>query len=172
MNIDQIQAALRRLKMDGWLLCDFRNRDYLAYRVLGLNFEKMSSRRWYYYIPARGTPKKVVSAVESHRLDELPGSTHVYLSWKELHATLRAALGTGKRVAMQYSALNNVPYVAMVDAGTIELVKRLGNKVVSSADLVQMFVAVLDEKGYRLHREAGAVMDRIMRRPSRKSGAR
>jgi len=151
------------VKMDGWLLCDFRNRDYLAYRVLGLNFEKMSSRRWYYYIPARGTPKKVVSAVESHRLDELPGSTHVYLSWKELHATLRAAIGTRQRIAMQYSAMNNVPYVAMVDAGTIELVKRLGNKVVSSADLVQMFVAVLDEKGYRLHREAGAVMDRIMR---------
>ena len=162
MNINDIQDALRRLKVDGWLLCDFRNRDYLAYRVLGLNFEKMSSRRWYYYIPARGTPKKVVSAVEKHRLNELPGTTHVYLSWKELHATLGTALGTGKRIAMQYSNLNHVPYVSMVDAGTVELVKKLGNKVVSSADLVQMFVAVLDAKGYALHREAGAVMDRIM----------
>jgi len=162
MNINQIQAALRRLKVDGWLLCDFRNRDYLAYRVLGLNFEKMSSRRWYYYIPARGTPKKVVSAVELHRLDELPGTTHVYLSWKELHATLRSVLGSGKRIAMQYSAMNNVPYVSVVDAGTIELVKKLGKTVVSSADLVQMFVAVLDGRGYALHREAGAVMDRIM----------
>ncbi len=162
MNINQIQAALRRLKVDGWLLCDFRNRDYLAYRVLGLNFEKMSSRRWYYYIPARGTPKKVVSAVELHRLDELPGTTHVYLSWKELHAALRSVLGSGKRIAMQYSAMNNVPYVSVVDAGTIELVKKLGKTVVSSADLVQMFVAVLDGRGYALHREAGAVMDRIM----------
>jgi Xaa-Pro aminopeptidase len=162
MNINDIQAALRRLRMDGWLLCDFRNRDYLAYRVLGLNIEKMSSRRWYYYIPARGTPKKVVSAVERHRLDELPGTTLVYLSWKELHAALRTALGTGKRIAMQYSALNHVPYVSMVDAGTVELVKKLGHRVVSSADLVQMFVAVLDAKGYALHREAGAAMDRIM----------
>jgi len=162
MNINHIQAALRRLKVDGWLLCDFRNRDYLAYRVLGLNFEKMSTRRWYYYIPARGMPKKVVSAVERHRLAELPGSTHVYLSWKDLHAALGAALGSGKHIAMQYSAMNHVPYVAMVDAGTVELVKRLGNKVVSSADLVQMFVSVLDDEGYGLHREAGAVMDRIM----------
>jgi Xaa-Pro dipeptidase len=162
MNIGDIQAALRRTKVDGWLLCDFRNRDYLAYRVLGLDFEKMNSRRWYYYIPARGAPIKVVSAVEKHKLDALPGSTHVYLSWKELHETLRAALGPRKRIAMQYSPMNNVPYVSLVDAGTIEMVKRLGHRIVSSADLVQMFVSVLDEQGYRLHREAGAVMDRIM----------
>ncbi len=161
MDIQAIQRALRSQGVDGWLLCDFRNRDYLAYRVLGLNFEKMSSRRWYYYIPARGEPKKLISAVEPHRLDELPGAMKVYLSWEELHESLRKLLGTKKKVAMQYSPKNNVPYVAFVDAGTIELIKSFGHKIVSSADLVQMFVSVISEEGYRTHKEAAAAMDRI-----------
>lgn len=161
MTLDRIQRALRTMKLDGWLLCDFRNRDYLAYRVLGLNFEKMNTRRWFYYIPAKGTPRKLVSAVERRKLDDLPGKTTVYLSWKDLHAALQGAVA-GKRIAMQYSPMNNVPYVSLVDAGTIELVKKLGARVVSSADLVQLFVSVIDEAGYRSHREAGAAMDRIM----------
>src|SRR5512135_1957657 len=161
MDISAIQLVLRSEGIDGWLLTDFRNRDYLAYRVLGLNFEKMSSRRWYYYIPARGEPKKLVSAVEPHRIDELPGSTKVYLSWEELHDCLRKILGTKKKIAMQYSPKNNVPYVAFVDAGTIELIKSFGHKIVSSADLVQRFVSVIGEEGYRTHKEAGAAMDVI-----------
>jgi Xaa-Pro aminopeptidase len=161
MDLQRIQQALRDRRIDGWLLCDFRNRDYLAYRVLGLNFEKVNSRRWYYYIPARGEPKKLVSVVEGKKLDGLPGKKAVYLSWKELHAGLATMLGAKKRIAMQYSPKNNVPYVGMVDAGTVELIKGLGHKVVTSADLVQLFVSVIGEEGYRLHKEAAAVMDRI-----------
>jgi Xaa-Pro dipeptidase len=162
MDVKIIQEALREKGLDGWLLCDFRNRDYLAYRVLGLNFEKMSSRRWYYYIPARGEPKKLVSVVERQRLDSLPGKQMAYLSWNELHASLKKMMGPRKKIAMQYSPLNHVPYVSMVDGGTIELLKRLGYRIVSSADLVQTFVSVISEEGYRTHKEAAAVMDRIM----------
>ena len=161
MDIQKIQKALRDKHLDGWLLCDFRNRDYLAYRVVGLNFEKMTSRRWYYYIPAKGEPRKLVSAVERMRLDSLPGKRLVYLSWQELHSSLRKMMGPKKKIAMQYSPKNNVPYVSMVDGGTIELLKSLGYKIVSSADLVQMFVSVIPEEGYRTHIEAGRVMDRI-----------
>jgi Xaa-Pro aminopeptidase len=162
MDIASIQQALRERKIDGWLLTDFRNRDYLSYRLLGLNFEKMSSRRWYYYIPARGEPKKIVSAVERQKLDGLPGRQFVYLSWKEQHATIRKALGPRKKIAMQYSPKNNVPYISLVDGGMIELLRFLGYRIVSSADLVQMFVSVISEEGYRTHREAGSAMDRIM----------
>jgi Xaa-Pro aminopeptidase len=161
MDLVGIQNALREAKVDGWLLCDFRNRDYLAYRVIGLNFEKMSSRRWYYYIPAKGEPKKLVSAVEKLRLDTLPGKRMVYLSWQELHASLKKMLGPKKKIAMQYSPKNNVPYVSMVDGGTIELLKSLGYKIVSSADLVQKFVSRISEEGYATHKEAAAIMDRI-----------
>jgi len=161
MKLPEIQRALRARSYDGWLLCDFRNRDYLAYRVLGLNGEKMNTRRWFYYIPARGTPKKIVSVVEKHKLDELPGTTLAYLSWKELHAVLKKTLGSRKRIAMQYSSMNNIPYIALVDAGTIELIRKLGHTIVSSADLMQMFVSLIDEHGYQTHKEAAAIMDRI-----------
>ena len=161
MDLQKIQQALREKHIDGWLLCDFRNRDYLAYRVVGLNFDKMTSRRWYYYIPAKGEPRKLVSAVERMRLDSLPGKRMVYLSWEELHSSLKKMMGPKKKIAMQYSPKNNVPYVSMVDGGTIELLKSLGYKIVSSADLVQMFVSVIPEEGYRTHIEAGRLMDRI-----------
>jgi Xaa-Pro aminopeptidase len=161
MDIGKIQKALRDKRIDGWLLTDFRNRDYLAYRVVGLNFEKMASRRWYYYIPARGEPRKLVSAVERLHLDSLPGKRLVYLSWQEQHSALKKLMGPGKKIAMQYSPKNNVPYVSLVDGGTIELLKSLGYKIVSSADLISMFVSVIPEEGYRTHIEAGRIMDRI-----------
>ncbi len=161
MDLQGIQKALREKKIDGWLLCDFRNRDYLAYRALGLNFEKKLSRRWYYYIPAKGEPRKLVSAVEKMPLDTLPGKKMIYLSWGELHASLKKLLGTKKTIAMQYSPRNNVPYVSMVDGGTIELLKSFGYKIVSSADLVQMFVSRISEAGYATHKEAAQRMDRI-----------
>jgi Xaa-Pro aminopeptidase len=161
MDLQGIQKALREKRIDGWLLCDFRNRDYLAYRALGLNFEKMTSRRWYYYIPAKGEPRKLVSAVEKMRLDTLPGKRMVYLSWGELHASLKKMLGAKKTIAMQYSPKNNVPYVSMVDGGTIELLKSFGYRIVTSADLVQMFVSRISEEGYATHKEAAKLMDRI-----------
>jgi len=162
MDVHSIQKALRKQGIDGWLLADFRNRDYLAYRLLGLNFEKMNTRRWYYYIPAKGEPKKLVSTVEKQKLDSLPGKRIIYLSWRELHASLKAMIGPKKTIAMQYSPKNNVPYISLVDGGTIELLRSLGYKIVSSADLMQKFVSVISEEGYRTHKEAGEIMDAIM----------
>ena len=161
MDLTAIQARLREERIDGWLFSDFRNRDFFSYKVLGLNFEKMNTRRWFYFVPARGTPRKLVSVVEKHKLDALPGTTTVYLSWEQLHAALKKALGPRKTIAMQYSPRNNVPYVSIADAGTVELVKSLGHRVVSSADRLQLFVSVIPEEGYRTHKEAAAIMDRI-----------
>lgn len=161
MDLRAIQAALRAAKLDGWLLCDFRNRDVLSYRVLGLDPAKPSTRRWYYFIPAKGQPRKLVSAVERQTLDSLPGTKTLYTSWRQLHAGLKRLLGSKKTIAMQYSPKNNVPYVSIVDAGTVELVKSFGHRVASSADLLQMFVSVIDERGYRLHKEAARLVDRI-----------
>ncbi len=161
MELRRIQEALQQHKLGGWLLCDFHNRDHLAYRVLGLDSTKMTTRRWFYFIPAKGEPKKLVHTVEKGKLDALPGSKNVFLAWEQLHSSLKKILGGPKRIAMQYSPKNNIPYVSMVDAGVVELVKSFGHKVVSSADLVQMFEAVISEEGYRLHKEAGLVIDRI-----------
>jgi len=161
MDLQRIQAALRERNIGGWLFCDFHHRDHLAYRVLGLSMERMTTRRWFYYIPARGEPKKLVHSVEKGKLDALPGSMKVYLAWEQLHASLKSMLGPKKIIAMQYSPKNNIPAVSLVDAGTIELIRSFGHKVVSSADLVQLFEAVIDEQGYSSHREAAALVDRI-----------
>ncbi len=161
MELERIQEALRERKLGGWLLCDFHNRDHLAYRVLGLDPTKMTTRRWFYFIPSKGEPRRLVHTVEKGKLDSLQGSKHVFLSWEQLHASLKKILGGPKRIAMQYSPKNNIPYVSMVDAGIVELVRSFGHKVVSSADLVQMFEATISEEGYRSHKDAGVIVDRI-----------
>ena len=161
MDVQRIQQELRDRDLDGWLLCDFRNRDFFSYRVLGLDPAKKVSRRWYYWIPARGAPKRLVSRVEPHVIDALPGARLEYTTWGELHQRLGSMLGAKKRIAMQYSRRNNVPYVSTADAGTVELVRSLGHTIASSADLLQVFVSRIDDQGYRLHKEAGVAIDRI-----------
>lgn len=161
MDLGKIQQALREKKLDGWLFYDFHNRDLMAYRILGLDATKLISRRWFYFIPAKGEPKKLVSHVEKFKLDSLPGPKHVYLSWTQQHRLLKRILGKPKRIAMQYSPKNNIPYISVVDGGTLELLKSLGYKIVSSADLVQTFEAVIDERGFQSHLDAGKIVDQI-----------
>lgn len=161
MDIKEIQAALVKKGFDGWLFCDFHNRDHLSYRVLGLDFKKNTSRRWFYLIPARGEPVRLVSAVEPSRLDTLPGEKRTYRTWSELHEALRKLVGGLRRIAMQYSPMNNIPYVSIVDGGTLELLRGLGCEIVSSADLVQQFEAIIDRSGYESHLRAGDKIQRI-----------
>jgi Xaa-Pro aminopeptidase len=161
MELKKLQEEVGKQKVDGWLFYDFHNRDAMAYRVLGLEFGKFTSRRWYYFVPADGEPIKLVSAVETTKLDSLPGKKLVYSSWREQHQLIKEMLADAKSIAMQYSPYNNIPYVSIVDGGTIELIKSFGVKIVSSANLVQIFEAVIDEEGYKSHLEAGKVVQKI-----------
>jgi len=159
-NVENIQKSIREKGIDGWLFMDFHNRDLMAYKILDMPV-KFTSRRWFYFIPAEGEPKRLVHKVESTKLNSLPGSIDYYLAWKELREKLKNMLSGAKKVAMQYSPLNNIPYVSVVDGGTIDLVRSFGVEVVSSADLVQEFEAVIDEKGYQSHLEAGKIIQQI-----------
>lgn len=156
-----VQKALRDYGIDGWLFYDYENRDPIAYKVLGIDQSKLTTRRWYYLIPADGMPIKLVHAIEKERLSELPGSTIVYSSWAELHSGLVRMLKDCKRVAMQYSPYNDIPSIAYVDAGTVELVRSFNVEVVSSANLIQLFVARLSEESMVLHKKAGEKVQRI-----------
>jgi Xaa-Pro aminopeptidase len=160
-QIARIQEELRAAGIDGWLLYDFHNRDAIAYHVLGMDYGKFTSRRWFYWIPADGEPLKLAHKVEPTKLDKLPGEKRLYLSWRELHAGLRELLGPARTVAMQYSPLANIPYVSTIDGGTVDLIRSLGYEVVSSAGLVQTFQAVLDEAAYHSHLAAGERVQRI-----------
>ncbi|MBU8920538.1 MAG: M24 family metallopeptidase [Bacteroidales bacterium] len=161
MDLQAIQKALKEKGVDGWLFYDFHNRDHLAYRILGLDFEKMTSRRWFYFIPAEGEAVRLVHRVEMSKLDSLPGKKVYYHPWEELHAKLREILGEPKSIAMQYSPLNNIPYTSIVDAGTVELIRSCGHEVVSSSDLVQLFEAIIDEDGYQSHLKACDIIQGI-----------
>jgi Xaa-Pro dipeptidase len=157
MDLNSIQLALREAGLDGWLFYDHHYRDPIAYRVLKIA-PKMCTRRWYYLIPAEGFPAKLVHRIERGNLEGLPGAQHCYSSWNEQREELEKILGGKKRVAMQYSPLNDIPHVGLVDAGTIELVKTLGVEVVSSADLVQLFEARWSDQALASHLEAGKVV--------------
>ncbi|HEV3301736.1 MAG TPA: M24 family metallopeptidase [Planctomycetaceae bacterium] len=154
IDISAIQSALHDFGIDGWLLYDFRGSNVLAQRVLGLAPSEVGSRRYAYCIPARGEPRKLVHRIEEGALSALPGSKTVYLRWQEFEQGL-AHLASGlKRVAMEYSPDNAIPYVSRVDAGTVELVKKLGVEVVSSGDLIQVFEAAWDDEQERSHFDA------------------
>jgi len=161
VNLSEMQADLRAAKLDGWLFYDFRGRDPIAQRILQLP-NGMRTRRWYYFVPSKGTPRKLVHKIEMESLAAVPGDTLYYAGQDELRKNLGKALGRAKNVAMQYSPRNEIPYVAMVDAGTIELVRGAGVKVVSSADLVQKYEASWSPEQLESHKKAGAAIDRIV----------
>jgi Xaa-Pro aminopeptidase len=171
-RVQAIQAALREANLDGWLFYDFRHSDPLAYRILKLNEKGVTTRRWFYYVPVVGEPSKIVHSIERFRLDQLPGRKIIYRSWQELHDAVRDALASGglknkrvllRRIAMQYSPNNDIPYVARVDAGTIELVRSMpGASVVTSADLVQQFEAAWTPEQLATHREAADKIHRVI----------
>jgi Xaa-Pro dipeptidase len=166
-RIAEIQTALQKEKLDGWLFYDFRGSDILTPRIL--KTERLGgSRRWFYFIPATGEPVKVVHAIEPDQLDALPGKKLIYREWQGLRSLVQMAMfwrGRPKgtfRVAMQYSPNNDIPYISRVDAGTIEMVRSLGVDVVTSADFVQQFEAVWTDEQLAMHKEACAKLQKII----------
>jgi Xaa-Pro dipeptidase len=155
VEISVIQQAIREAGLDGWLFYDFHNRDLTAYRILGLDPAKHAMRRWFYWVPAAGEPIRLVHGVEATKLDPLSGRKVVYVTWQRLHEALGEILGGSKKIAMQYSPEADIPYVSLVDAGTVELVRNKGGvEIVTSADLVSRFEAVFGPEGLASHRRA------------------
>jgi Xaa-Pro aminopeptidase len=161
MRLAEIQAALREEGLDGWLFFDHHRRDPLAYRVLQFTPGSMVTRRWYYFVPASGEPRGLAHKIDAETLKELPGEIALYAGWQELVQGIRSLVGNAKRVAMQYSPNCAVPYVAMVDAGTVELVRGMGIEVVTSANLIQFFESRWTKAQLESHLEAGRRIDRI-----------
>jgi Xaa-Pro aminopeptidase len=161
MQLALIQQSLTEEGLDGWLFFDHHVRDPLAYRVLGLSAPPAVSRRWYYLVPAAGEPRGLVHRIERAILDSLPGAKRAYSSWTEQVEGLARLLSGCRRVAMQYSPRCAIPYISMVDAGTVELVGSLGVEVASSANLIQYFEARWTPEKLQYHLDAGRRVDAI-----------
>jgi Xaa-Pro dipeptidase len=153
-DLKSVQAAVVQLGIDGWLLYDFRGLNVLARRVLAMPDDQFLSRRWFYFVPPQGEPRKLLHRIEPHALDHVPGSAKSYLRWQELEAGVADLVKGCKRVAMEYVPRNANPYVSRVDAGTVELVRSCGVEVVPSGDLVQLFEACWDDEQWKMHLEA------------------
>jgi Xaa-Pro dipeptidase len=162
MNLEAIQSALRDAGFDGWLFYDHHHRDPIGERILGLDPKAHITRRWYYFVPSTGEPRKLIHRIEQGRLDSLPGSKGLYSSWQELATGIDAMLADAHRIAMQYSPGNAIMYVSMVDAGTVEFLRSLGKQIVSSADLVSEFEAVLTADQIASHTVAQQAIDKIL----------
>jgi Xaa-Pro aminopeptidase len=162
LPISAVQQALKKDGLDGWLLYDFHGSNPIATRLTDLAASsKLATRRWYYLVPAEGTPRGLVHAIERHNLDALPGDKRPYSGREQLASGLKELLRGMKRVAMEYSPGNAIPYVSRVDAGTVEAVRQLGVEVVSSGDLVQRFEAVWSDEALQTHRAASERLYRI-----------
>ncbi|MCQ2736413.1 MAG: Xaa-Pro peptidase family protein [bacterium] len=160
--IENIQKSLKKQSMDGWLFCSFHKNDPFAPRILKFTERGHGTRRWFYFIPAEGEPVRLVHAIEPSSLDDLEGRKEIYLSWQELHSRLESITAGCDVIAMQYSPMNDIPYVSCTDAGTVELIRSFGRKVVSSAGLVQEFEAILSEEQMETHKEACIILRRTV----------
>jgi len=147
-NLEKIQSFLKQMKLDAWLLYDFRKSNEIAQNILDIPKESHLTRRFYYFIPKEGIPVKIVNAIEAFHLDHLPGTQLKYSSHSSLSNHLKETLMNVKRIAMEYSPLNSIPYVSKVDAGTLEQIKAYGVDVVTSGDLISLFDAVWSEEQY------------------------
>jgi Xaa-Pro dipeptidase len=172
MDLQAIQNALRERNIDAWLFYDHHHRDPIAYRVLGLPQDLMVTRRWYYLIPAKGEPAKLVHKIEAGHLDSLAGAKSQYAGWQELFDSLKRLLAGHRDIAMQYSPNNIVFTISMVDAGTADLIRGLGKNIVSSADLVAQFEATWTAEQIKTHFEARDAIDAITAETFKEIGRR
>ena len=153
-----IQTTLQERGLTGWLFYDYKRSNDLALNLLQIPDNQMFTRRWFYWIPARGECVKIVSAVERHSLDSLPGKNAVYRTWRQMEMILKEFLAEGATIAMEYSPGNRIPSLSKVDAGTMEMIREKGAKVVSSGDLLQLFTSVWDKEEIDSHLYAQKVL--------------
>ena len=167
-TLPDVQAALRDAGLDGWLIFDFHGLNPVA-EMLGR--EGMGTRRIFVLIPQSGEPVAITHAIEQGPWKKWPAEWRktVYSSWRELEAQL-GEIVRGKRVAMEYSPGDAVPYLDRVPAGVIEMVRAAGAEVVSSADLVSRFYAVWTENDLASHKRAAEIVARIARDAFKRAG--
>jgi Xaa-Pro aminopeptidase len=172
LDVAAVQDRLRKAGLDGWLLYDFHGSNPIAARLAGLaSGQHMTTRRWYYLIPAQGQPRGLVHAIERHNLDALPGERFIYSGRQQLEAGLTQLLSGMTRVAMEYSPLCAIPYLSRVDAGTAEMIRARGVEILSSGDLVQQFEAAWTPEQLASHQAASASLYRIKDRAFETAGS-
>jgi Xaa-Pro aminopeptidase len=160
LDLDALGAALKQRGLDGWLIYDFHGINPVARRMLGPT--GMLTRRLFLWLAAVGPPRLVVHRIDRPGVGEFPGEVEVYTTWQELHQAL-TDLARGRRIAMETFAENAVPYLDLVPSGVVELLTRLGAKLVTSAPLVTEFTSRWSAAELDDHRAAAEAIATIAR---------
>jgi Xaa-Pro dipeptidase len=170
-SLAPIQSALERAGLDGWLLYDFHGLNPVAVGMLEL--PGMTTRRFFVFIPRRGSPVAITHAIEQGPWAEWPSqwTREKYSSWRDFEALL-GKLVKGKRVAMEYSPGDAVPYLDRIPAGVIEMVTKAGATIVSSGELVSSFYAVWSDVQRASHERAARAVSIIGQEAIRLAGSR
>ncbi len=163
-KLKEVQARLVEEKIEAWLFFDFRRSNPLAYTFLEIPPDKMVTRRFFYWIPQQGDPIKIVPLIEPYTLDHLPGVKWLYRSWQEMERFLFSLLMENAKIAMEYSPYNALPVISKVDAGIVELIRKIGAKVVSSANLLQHYTSVWTQDQLQTHLAAAKILEEISER--------
>lgn len=158
-KLDRIQRYLKEEKLDGWLLADFHARNTIAVEFLDLSMHM--TRRWFYLIPSEGEPVALVNKIEKERFASLPGKKLYFSTYHSLEENIPKLLQGAGKLAMEYSRFGRLPYVGLVDAGTIELIRSYGVEVVSSADIVAGFQARLTDVQIEMHKQTATLINSI-----------
>ncbi len=163
LDLAAVRAALKDDGIDAWLLYDFRGMNPIATDVTGVSRQggHLATRRWYYLIPAVGEPRALVHAIEPHSLAHLPGQPNATPAASSSKRGCGGWCRGSTAIAMEYSPRCAIPYIARVDAGTVELIREYGVDVVSSGDLVQRFSAVWRDAEIATHVEASEKLYRV-----------
>lgn len=161
-KIKQIQLNLLAQTIDGWLIYDYQRSNPLAHSLLEIPPEKMVTRRFFYWIPQAGDPIKIVPLIEPFTLDHLPGLKWTFKGWQDLESLLKKITQNNVKIAMEYSPNNALPNVSYVDGGTIELIRKSGAQVVSSANLLQAYASIWTEEQFQSHLIAAQTLEDIV----------
>lgn len=167
----ELQRALIDADLDGWLMYDFRGQNPISAELIGL--EGMTTRRAFAFVPARGLPVAFTHAIEQGPWRRWPSGwmKETYSSWRSLEGLLAKYVG-GKRVAMEYSPGDAVPYLDRVPAGVIDMVRALGGTVVPSGEFVTRFYAAWNVENIASHERAAEIIAGIARKAMEFAGAR
>ena len=160
-KLEKIQRLLQENKLDGWLFTDYHGHDHITRDFLQLT-DRFCTRRLFYLIPAQGQPVKLLSAIEPLLLDHLPGEKQLYKGIRGQKEALSRLLVPGQKIACQYAPMGNVPTISTMDAGLVEYLRSFEIELISSADLMQHFGAVLTDAQIETHRQAGVIIHRIL----------
>ena len=157
-GIDQVQEALRKQELDGWLLYEFRGANPISKSMLGV---AKTTRRGFFLIPREGDPVALIHAIEGSSWRHWPWEKRMYSGWREMESSLETLLGGLGRVAMEISPGAAVPTLDYVPAGLTEVLLRSGIEATSSGNLISRFHSVWTAQQLEDHKEAAEILPKV-----------